>query len=117
MVNYTNASYTAKVNEYIAWKMQKGYKVFSASTSVTGTSNTAIQKLYQNAYNTWVDRPEHIVLIGDVGGTIAVPTFTYNGSEGDYQYTWLAGGDILGDAFVGRISMPVPEIWKFKWQR
>lgn len=103
--NYSDVNYIAKVNEYIAWKKQKGYIVYSASTSVTGTSNTAIKTYIQNAYNTWADRPEHIVLIGDVSGTIAVPTYTYSGSEGDYQYTWLAGGDILGDVFIGRISV------------
>ncbi|MDZ4181721.1 MAG: C25 family cysteine peptidase, partial [Candidatus Cloacimonadaceae bacterium] len=103
--NYTDATYISKVNEYAAWKRQKGYKVFTASTAVAGTTTTSIKNYIQNAYNTWADRPEYIVLIGDVGGTIAIPTYTYSGSEGDYQYTWLAGNDILGDAAIGRISV------------
>ncbi|MDP2173885.1 MAG: C25 family cysteine peptidase, partial [Candidatus Cloacimonadaceae bacterium] len=94
--------YQGKVNEYINWKKQKGYKVYSASTSTTGTTNTAIKTYIQNAYNTWTDKPEHIVLIGDITGSMIVPTFeTYK----DYHYTWLAGGDGLGDVFIGRISV------------
>lgn len=100
--NFTDAIYQAKVQEYITWKKQRGFKVYSASTLTTGNTNTAIKTYIQNAYNTWEDKPEYIVLIGDTSGSIVVPTF---GSYIDYQYTWLAGGDGLGDAFIGRISV------------
>jgi hypothetical protein len=104
--NYTDATYLGKVNEFVAWKRQIGYEVVSVAASSTGagTTFTAIKNYIQNAYNTWQNRPEYIVLIGDVSGTIAIPTLT-SGGEGDYQYTWLAGNDVLGDAVIGRISV------------
>jgi hypothetical protein len=55
--NYTDTGYLAKWEEYIAWKKQKGYKVYSASTTTTGTTAVAIKSYIQNAYNNWADRP------------------------------------------------------------
>lgn len=100
--NYSDATYLGKVNEYIAWKRQKGFIVNAVSTATTGTSNTTIKSYIQNAYDNVNTRPDYIVLIGDTSGTIAVPTYnTYI----DYYYTWLAGGDNLGDVIIGRISV------------
>ncbi len=105
--NNTDTTYQTKLTEYLQLKRQRGYKVYSASTSVTGTSSTAIKNYIQNAYNNWPDRPDYIVLIGDVSGSIAVPTFYSSGTygEGDYPYTFLAGSDTLGDVVIGRISV------------
>ncbi len=105
--NNTDATYNAKIAEYILLKRQRGYKVYSASTSVAGTSTTAIKNYIQNAYNNWTDRPDYVVLIGDVSGNIALPTFYSSGTygEGDYPYTFLAGSDNLGDVVIGRISV------------
>jgi len=100
--NFNDAIYQTKVNEYVAWKKQKGFKVYSASTATTGTTSANIKTYIQNAYDTWPDRPDYVVLIGDTDGSIAVPTFS---SYVDYQYTWLAGGDNLGDLVIGRISV------------
>lgn len=98
----TDPIYQGKVNEYIAWKKQLGYIVYNANTNTTGTSSTAIKNYIQNAYNTWTDKPEYIVLIGDTSGSMIVPSYsTYT----DYYYTWLAGGDNLGDVVIGRISV------------
>jgi hypothetical protein len=97
-----DTTYQAKVNEYINWKKQKGYKVYSVSTSTTGSSATGIRNYIQNAYDTWEERPEYAVLIGDTTGNMIIPTFS---TYVDYQYTWLAGGDNLGDVAIGRISV------------
>jgi len=104
--NYSDATYLSKVNEYITWKKQKGFKVYSASTATTGTSNTAIKAYIQTAYDTWQDRPEYIVLIGDTSGSMPVETFS---SYMDYTYTQLAGDDVLGDVVIGRISVETTE--------
>ena len=49
-----------------------------------------------------------MVLAGDAGGTYSLPTWyeTVSGydGEGDHPYTQLAGGDVLSDAHVGRLS-------------
>ncbi len=99
--NYSDATYLAKVNEYVTWKRQKGFLVTAVSTNVAGTNYTAIKTYIQNQYNNLATRPDYITIIGDDSGTIGVPTYyTYM----DYYYTWLAGSDNLGDVIIGRIS-------------
>lgn len=100
--NNADATYQSKVTEYVNWKKQLGYLVTSVSTAMTGTTNTSIKAYIQNAYNTWTDKPEYVVLIGDTSGSMIIPTF---GTYTDYQYTWLAGNDGLGDVVIGRISV------------
>jgi len=107
--NNTDAVFIAKLNEFVAWKRQKGYEVNVASTVETGGSSTqAIHNYIQSQYNNVSTRPDFIILLGDTNGSYTIPTYTeqwssYQG-EGDYPYTFLAGTDYLGDAFIGRIS-------------
>ncbi|MBP7333812.1 MAG: gingipain R, partial [Candidatus Cloacimonas sp.] len=63
--NYSDAIYTAKINEYISWKKQRGFIVNAVSTGVTGSSNTNIKNYIQTAYDNPATRPDYIVLIGD----------------------------------------------------
>ncbi|MEN6445766.1 MAG: C25 family cysteine peptidase [Candidatus Cloacimonas sp.] len=100
--NYSDTTYQAKINNYVYWKKQRGFIVNAVSTSVTGSTSTSIKNYIQTAYNNIATRPDYIVLIGDTDGTITVPTFS---SYVDYQYTWLSGGDSLGDVMIGRISV------------
>jgi len=100
--------FTAKLDEFVSWKRQKGFEVSVAGTQVAGTTNTAIKSYIQSRYDNPATRPDFIILIGDVSGSLAVPTFyetdsEHNG-EGDYPYTYLSGNDMLGDAFIGRMS-------------
>jgi hypothetical protein len=105
---YDDAAYTAKLNEFARWKRQKGYDVDLVSTAVTGSSNTQIKSYIQDRYNDLASRPDYVIIVGDTQGTFIVPTwlenFSGNQGEGDYPYTHLAGNDLLGDAFIGRIS-------------
>ncbi len=92
------------LNQFVEWKKQKGFNVVTASLGVTGSTNTAIKNYIQTAYNTWEDKPEYVILLGDAGGTYNIPTFgSYD--TGDYSYTWVAGGDNVGDLSIGRISI------------
>jgi hypothetical protein len=107
--NNTDATFQLKLNEFVAWKRQKGYEVNVVSTAQTGgTSNTAIKNYIQAQYDNPNNRPDYIILLGDTTGSYAIPTWIENfssyGGEGDYPYTHLAGGDLLGDVFIGRIS-------------
>jgi len=104
--NYSDTIYQTKVNEYLAWKRQKGFIVDAVSTSTAGTTSTAIKNYIQTQYNNASTRPDYIVLIGDTSGNIAIPTYN---SYIDYFYTWLAGGDNLGDVMIGRISVETSE--------
>ncbi|MFA6720949.1 MAG: C25 family cysteine peptidase [Candidatus Cloacimonadaceae bacterium] len=100
--NYVDAEYQGKVDEYVAWKRQKGYVVEAVSTATTGSGSSDIKAYIQAQYDNAMTRPDYITLIGDASGTIAVPTYN---SYVDYYYTWLAGSDNLGDAIIGRISV------------
>lgn len=105
---YSDATFNTKLGEFVAWKRQKGFEVNVASTAVTGTSNTAIKSYIQGMYDAPATRPDFIILIGDVNGSFPVPTWyeTDSGFNGatDYPYTFLSGNDMLGDAFIGRMS-------------
>ncbi len=105
LVIYGNSSdsiYLGKVDEYVAWKRQKGYVVNAASTAVTGTQSNATKAYIQNQYDNPNTRPDYIVLIGDTTGNFTIPSYS---SYIDYYYTWLDGNDNLGDAVIGRISV------------
>ncbi len=102
----TNAVYIAQLKAFANWKRMKGHDVEMVSTQLAGTNNAAIKTFIQNQYNNPSTRPDYILLVGD---TPQIPTYfetlsSYNG-EGDYPYTFLAGDDMLGDAFIGRISV------------
>ncbi len=90
-------------------KRRKGFEVAVANQDVCGTSTTSIKNYIQNAYDTWENPPEFIILVGDVDGSIHVPawneTFSGFNGEGDVPYVQLEGNDTLPDAFVGRISV------------
>ena len=91
------------------WRHKRGYIVYSATTSETGSSNSQIKNYISSAYNNFNPPPEFVCLIGDVGGTYNIPTYTeywsgYNG-EGDHPYSQLDGGDLLPEVLLGRISV------------
>ncbi|MDZ4122105.1 MAG: C25 family cysteine peptidase, partial [Candidatus Cloacimonadaceae bacterium] len=104
----SDATFISNMHEFVTWKRQKGFEVSVASTSVAGNSNNAIKSYIQAQYDNPATRPDYLIIVGDVTGNFAVPTFSmpedeYLG-EGDYPYTLLSGNDMLGDIFLGRIS-------------
>ncbi len=113
IVYKTDANLQAVIDQLASWKRQKGFEVNLASTAVAGNSTTSIKAYIQNAYNTWPNPPEYIILVGDAGQSDAMylPTYfspyNYYEGAGDYPYTFLAGGtsDYLGDAIIGRLPV------------
>jgi hypothetical protein len=104
------------LNQLIVWKQQRGFEVTAVPTSTAGSSTSAIKSYIQNAYNTMENPPEYLMIIGDSDGGFSVPTFgsfnynfsglSYNVSgAGDNPYTLVAGDDVYGDIFVGRMSV------------
>ena len=97
----------------IEWKTKQGYKVYTASTSETGSSSSSIKNYIYNAYNNFDPRPEYVALVGDANGSYSVPTFyeCWNHDvwgdpcEGDQPYTELVGNDLLPEIIIGRISI------------
>ena len=99
--------------QLVEWRHQRGYVVYTASLSETGSSSSSIKNYIQNAYNNFSPPPEYVAFVGDVGGSYNVPTFydgwghnTYGDQcEGDQPYCQLDGNDLFPEIFIGRISI------------
>ena len=100
--NNTNATYISKIEEFADWKRMKGHEVNLVNVQQAGSSSSAIKNYIQAQYDNLNTRPDFVILIGD---TPQIPTFYESSGEGDYPYTFLAGNDMLGDVFIGRISV------------
>ena len=108
VVIYNGTNITSLIQPYLDWKREKGYQVHTLNTAINGNTTTAIKSFLQNAYDTWTNPPEHIMIFGrGVSSTNYVPTYTeyyhYN-TVGDYKYTLLDGTDLVPDAYIGRIT-------------
>ncbi|MCK4655175.1 MAG: hypothetical protein KAU01_12105, partial [Candidatus Cloacimonetes bacterium] len=94
----------------LRWKEKLGYKTKLATLSETGSTNDAIKDYLQDAYDNWETPPEYVVLVGDVSGSIVVPSFYVQGyytpwDVTDHSYTLLDGDDYFPDIMIGRISI------------
>ena len=107
-IHTESATVSAYLGALMDWRHEKGFEVHSASTIQTGSSNSSIKNYIQNAYDTWENPPEFVVLVGDAGGAFNIPTWSepwssYGGNDGDHPYVHLDGNDFISDAFVGRL--------------
>ena len=104
-----NASVVTALQPLVEWRTRRGFEVHLATTAETGTTKESIKAWLQNAYDTWPNPPEYVALVGDAGGSIALPYWTESysgyGGETDHPYVQLAGDDVLADAHIGRISV------------
>lgn len=108
VVVYNGAAMLSILQPFIDWKLEKGFEVRTLDISTIGINTTALKNYLQNAYDTWVNPPEFIMIFGKgISAANYVPTWTeyyeYN-TVGDYKYTLLDGNDIMPDAFIGRIT-------------
>lgn len=103
----TDNTFLSALDSFVLWKRQKGATVDLANTSSAdaGSSTSSIQTYIRNRYNNPSTRPDYIVLIGDTSGSFSVPAHSYGGGGTDYPYTFMNTGDMLGDVFIGRISV------------
>ncbi len=99
------------------WLMQKGFSVVTKSVdTISGDSETVSDSLIsylKNAYQTWLEPPEYVLLLGDVAdftGYQIIPTCykTIHPADSlliatDLYYACVDGDDILPDISVSRI--------------
>jgi hypothetical protein len=107
----TDAAYVTAIENFITWKKQKGYLVTSTSTSDIGSTTANVKAYIQTKYNNLYTRPDYVLLIGDVTGSLSIGCYSVGGGDSDYPYTQLAGNDTLGDVFIGRI--PAENVTQF----
>jgi hypothetical protein len=99
-----DATITTTLSTLVDWKHQKGFEVHVQEFN-NGTNFYTIKNFIQTAYDTWENPPEFICIVGDAAGSYNIPTDHMGYGEGDQGYVRLEGGDILADAFVGRLSI------------
>ena len=99
--------------QLVEWRRQRGYIVYTATTSQTGSSASSIKNYIEDAYDDFDPPPEYVSLIGDVGGSFSIPTYyedfghdSYGSQcEGDHPYSQLDGNDLLPEIILGRMSI------------
>jgi len=104
----TAPEYEAGLAPFIAHKNGLGYNITLVTTTVTGTTTTAIKTYIQNLYANPTTKPEFILLVGD---TDKIPAWTGSGTGSprtDLNYVLLEGTDYYADAFIGRFSIASP---------
>ncbi len=105
----TDPLITTAMQPLLAWRKRQGYNVVAVNTSQTGGTAAQIKAYIQNLYDTVQPPLEYVCLVGDANGQVALPTWYENlsgyGGEGDHYYTTLAGGDVLADVHLGRLSV------------
>jgi len=108
-----NSETNSDFKNLLDWRRQRGYVVYTASISETGSSSSSIKNYIQNAYHTFSPPPEYVALLGDVDGSYSVATY-YDGHghnsygnecEGDHPYSQLDGTDLIPEVLIGRMSI------------
>jgi len=93
----------------VEWKRLVGHDTAVALTSQIGPSEYQIRTYIQWAYDNWDPPPTYVVLVGDIDGDIAVPTWTYQADAEtdvtDLPYGLLEGDDYFPEVMVGRLSV------------
>ena len=107
MLIITHDQFDTAVQPFAQWKNEKGIETEVVKTSEIGTNPTAnqIKNFIDNYYQTALDKPDYLLLVGDVTGPYAIPWFSVSGSMTDHPYYQLVGNDILPDISGGRISV------------
>jgi hypothetical protein len=108
-----DSSLTNILQPLIDWRLERGFSSSLAFLSNIGNTAVELKEYIQDAYNTWDNPPQYVVLIGDIDGTIAVPCFYYHPSAidsfpSDLPYSLLEGNDYFPDLDIGRISVRDP---------
>lgn len=103
-----NTSTNVYMNQLVQWRRKQGYKVTVVSTSVIGDGSEQVKNYLEDSMD-WVNPPEHVTLVGDVGGNFNIGSFTEYDSgyygEGDHPFSQLDGNDLWPEVALGRISV------------
>jgi len=94
----------------LRWKEKLGYSTHLAILEEIGSNETDIKDYLQNAYDNWEVPPEYVILVGDVDGSYALPSYFIPGylfpwCVTDHPYTLLDGDDYFPDVLIGRLSV------------
>ncbi len=109
MVIVTPPAFVSQLNDFIAWKTERGFKVITAVTGTpeVGTTTSSIRTYLHDLYNAATvedPAPSFVIFVGDVE---QLPTFQENGDATDRPYC-AVDGDLVPDMLYGRFSATNP---------
>ena len=92
-----------EMEEFIAWKNQRGIFTEIVPASEAGATPSAIKDYIDDYYRN--NNLGYVLLVGDAA---QIPTFTAD-TDGDGKYSLLTGNDNYPEIFVGRFSAETSE--------
>ncbi len=104
LVMRNNDTIEEYMEDWIEWKMQKGWEidVLSDDNAYMGSAYT-IKEVLQTRWDNSEEKFDYIVIVGDATNyNWRVPP---SEGYGDYMYACLSGDDIMIDCGIGRISV------------
>ncbi len=84
----------------IDWKYRKGFEVVTATVPEIGSTPGAIDAWIENAFGTWANPPEYILIVGD---DYVVPPPYYSSFASDNMYGVVGSGSVPS-IHVGRLT-------------
>ena len=98
-----------QVTNLARWKRAKGMQVNVINVQQIGANpnSSQIRNHIASYYNSAENKPDYLLLIGDVGGTFNMPTFfaVIANDATDLPYGLLEGDDYFPEILVGRMSI------------
>ncbi len=101
----TAPEFESDLSDFVAHKESLGYAVTVVTTTVTGTTTSAIKSYLQEMYNDLETRPEFVLLVGDTNKIPAWTSTQADNPRNDLYYSTLDGADYFPDVFLGRFSI------------
>jgi hypothetical protein len=108
MLIISHSSVTNFIPHFVAWKRSKGFEVYVVNLSAIGTSVVAIRDFVAQHYQQY--GTDHLLLLGDVNGSFAIPTNIYTSPDGtehdadDNFFGMVDGNDYFPELLTGRFS-------------
>lgn len=98
--------------DLIQWKREKGYDVQIGLMENIGFSSGAVDAYITNAFNTWANPPEYVLLLGD---EVGVPAYWAGSIAADNQYGVIGTG-VDPSIHVGRLCADTATLNYVSWK-
>lgn len=102
---------TNALSPFIQWKQEKGFEVtvINKQDIADNPSSSQIRGAIRTYYNDTDNKPDYLLLLGNVSGNYSLPTFYYSDGQdnhaSDLPYTVITGNDYFPNMHAGRISI------------
>jgi hypothetical protein len=98
--------------DLIQWKREKGYDVQIGLMEDIGFSSGQVDSYIENAFNTWANPPEWVLLLGD---EVGVPAYWVGSTASDNQYGVIGSG-VDPSIHVGRLCADTGTLNYVSWK-